>query len=47
MCTYYLRVKLLTAQELHIAEISDLIGYKNPRHFSSAFKKKYGVSPSQ
>lgn len=38
---------LLNEQELNIAEISDLIGYKNPRHFSSAFKKKYGVSPSQ
>lgn len=37
---------LLGDKELNIAEISDLIGYKNPRHFSSAFKKKYGVSPS-
>ncbi|MCA4806645.1 helix-turn-helix transcriptional regulator [Myroides odoratimimus] len=38
---------LLQNQDLNISEISDLIGYKNPRHFSSAFKKKYGVSPSQ
>ncbi|MCC9043690.1 AraC family transcriptional regulator [Myroides sp. M-43] len=37
---------LLGDKELNITEISDLIGYKNPRHFSSAFKKKYGVSPS-
>ncbi|MGL5276752.1 helix-turn-helix domain-containing protein [Myroides sp.] len=38
--------ELLENKELNISEISDIIGYKNPRHFSSAFKKKYGVSPS-
>jgi AraC-like DNA-binding protein len=27
-------------------EISDKIGYKNPQHFSTAFKKKFGISPS-
>lgn len=38
--------KLLTDNNLNISEISDSIGYKNQRHFSTAFKKKYGVSPS-
>ncbi|WP_353120464.1 AraC family transcriptional regulator [Myroides odoratus] len=37
---------LLADQTLNISEISDRIGYKNQRHFSTAFKKKYGVSPS-
>jgi len=38
--------KLLVEKELNISEISDSIGYKNQRHFATAFKKKYGVSPS-
>ncbi|WP_413511824.1 helix-turn-helix transcriptional regulator [Myroides odoratus] len=38
--------QLLTTQMLHISEVSDCIGYKNQRHFSTAFKKKYGISPS-
>lgn len=38
--------QLLADKELNISEISDAIGYKNQRHFATAFKKKYGVSPS-
>ncbi|MBV8325142.1 AraC family transcriptional regulator [Chryseobacterium sp.] len=38
--------KLLLEGDLNINEISDLIGYKNPRHFSAAFKRKYNVIPS-
>lgn len=30
----------------NIAEISYDAGYKNPTHFSAAFKRKFGVSPS-
>ncbi|MGD1848323.1 MAG: helix-turn-helix transcriptional regulator [Salibacteraceae bacterium] len=30
-----------------IAEVSDAVGYKHAHHFSNAFKKKYGVAPSQ
>lgn len=29
-----------------IKEISEIIGYKNPQHFSTAFKRKFKVSPS-
>ena len=29
-----------------IAEVSESVGYNDPLHFSRAFKKKYGVSPS-
>ena len=37
--------QLLSEQVLNINEISDRVGYKNQRHFSTAFKKKYGLSP--
>lgn len=30
----------------YIAEVARALGYKNPHHFSAAFKKKYGVCPS-
>ncbi|MGY5353720.1 helix-turn-helix transcriptional regulator [Wenyingzhuangia sp. IMCC45467] len=39
--------KLLIQNKLSIGEVSEKIGYKNPQHFSTAFKKKYGVSPSK
>lgn len=32
---------------MNISEVSDAVGYQNPRHFSSAFKKKFGILPSQ
>jgi AraC-like DNA-binding protein len=38
---------LLMDQGLTIAEVSERIGYKNPQHFSTAFKKYFGKSPSQ
>ncbi len=38
--------RMLTGGEMKVNEVSDLAGYKNPRHFSAAFKKKYGVLPS-
>lgn len=36
---------LLIHQEKSIAEVADKIGYKNPQHFTFAFKKKYGILP--
>lgn len=30
-----------------ISEVSDMIGYKNPQHFTTAFKKYYGFVPSK
>ena len=38
---------LLTEQGMNVGEVSHYIGYKNQRHFSAAFKKKFGVLPSQ
>lgn len=39
--------KMLLEGDLNINEISELVGYKNPRHFSAAFKRKYHIIPSQ
>lgn len=38
---------MLIEQEMTVGEVSHQIGYKNSRHFSTAFKKKYGMLPSQ
>ncbi|MEM1321576.1 MAG: AraC family transcriptional regulator [Bacteroidota bacterium] len=39
--------RLLLDYKLTVSEVSAEIGYKNPRHFSTAFKKYFGQSPSQ
>ncbi|WP_228413564.1 helix-turn-helix domain-containing protein [Chryseobacterium sp. CH21] len=39
--------KMLLNCDLSISEISDRIGYKNPRHFSAAFKRKFNILPSK
>lgn len=39
--------RLLREGRLNIAEVSDLTGYKNPTHFTAAFKKKFGLTPRQ
>jgi len=38
---------LLQHGEQSIAEISHIIGYKNPQHFTVAFKKKFGCLPKE
>jgi AraC-like DNA-binding protein len=37
---------LLRDSGLLVTEVARTLGYKNPNHFSSAFKKKFGVNPS-
>ncbi len=37
--------QLLLDHELSIAEVADRMGYKHPRHFSTAFKRKFGILP--
>lgn len=39
--------QLLIQQEKSIAEISEIVGYKNPQHFSTAFKRKFKMAPSE
>ena len=38
---------LLLEEQLSIEEISDIVGYSSASYFSSAFKRKYGLSPKQ
>ncbi|MBW3469565.1 helix-turn-helix transcriptional regulator [Arthrospiribacter ruber] len=39
--------RLLLDHSMSVSEVSEQIGYKNPQHFSTAFKKYFGTSPSQ
>lgn len=39
--------ELLLDHKLPVSEVSEIIGYKNPQHFSTAFKKRFGVAPSK
>ena len=38
-------VELMRSTDYPITQISQLVGYPNPLHFSKVFKKAYGVSP--
>ncbi|ACF13453.1 transcriptional regulator, AraC family [Chloroherpeton thalassium ATCC 35110] len=38
---------LLTDGELTVSEVSAHLGYKNPQHFTRAFKRTYGTVPSK
>lgn len=37
---------LLYDKDMYVVEVARITGYKNPQHFSTAFKRKYGVNPS-
>lgn len=37
--------RLLVEDKMFVNEVSGMIGYKNPNHFSTAFKRKFGVCP--
>lgn len=37
--------QLLTEEGRLVNEVSGKIGYRNPNHFSTAFKKRFGISP--
>lgn len=38
---------LIKEQNLNINKVSEMVGYKNPGHFSTAFKRYFGFAPSQ
>lgn len=37
----------LLQNDKSVSEVAEIIGYKNPHHFTAAFKKKFGFLPSQ
>ncbi|MCO5934948.1 AraC family transcriptional regulator [Mucilaginibacter sp. RB4R14] len=37
----------LLQDDKSVSEVAELIGYKNPHHFTAAFKRKFGFLPSQ
>ncbi|MDN5217308.1 AraC family transcriptional regulator [Fulvivirgaceae bacterium BMA12] len=37
--------EMLMKDDLSVGEVSALVGYKNPQHFSTAFKRRYGITP--
>ena len=39
--------ELLKENKYNIAEISYMVGFANPKYFSTAFKNFFGVSPSR
>jgi len=39
--------ELLQEKDYLVTEVARTLGYKNPHHFSSAFKKRFGFCPSQ
>jgi AraC-like DNA-binding protein len=39
--------RLLLDNKMNVSEVSEQIGYKNPQHFSTAFKKYFGTRPGQ
>lgn len=40
------RARLLLEQKRSVAEVAYEVGYKNPHHFTAAFKKKFDILPS-
>ncbi|QKX05472.1 helix-turn-helix transcriptional regulator [Aquimarina sp. TRL1] len=38
--------KMLIEEELTVSEVAYAVGYKNPQHFTTAFKKKFNYLPS-
>jgi len=39
--------RLLQDAGAYVNEVSSQVGYKNPNHFSTAFKRKFGINPTQ
>ena len=38
--------RLLLEEKRYVAEVAELIGYQHPHHFTAAFKKKFGLVPT-
>lgn len=40
-------LQLLLDEKLYVNEVADQIGYKHAQHFAAAFKRKFGILPSE
>ena len=40
-------VHLLQDEDVKVLQVARTLGYKNPNHFSTAFKRIYGVVPTE
>src|SRR5690606_10348472 len=38
--------QLMEGQQMQIREVATQLGYKNPSHFSAAFRKHFGILPT-
>ena len=36
----------LLLNDMQVTEVARVLGYKNPNHFSAAFKREFGVVPT-
>lgn len=39
--------KMLQTQAMSVGEVAEAVGYKGPQHFATAFKRKFGLLPSE
>jgi signal transduction histidine kinase/DNA-binding response OmpR family regulator len=39
--------KILLEEDTPVNEVAEMVGFKNPKHFSTAFSKQFGQPPSQ
>jgi AraC-like DNA-binding protein len=39
-------MSLIKSLRYSVGQVSDILGYENPSAFSAAFKKQFGISPS-
>ncbi|MEJ1241010.1 AraC family transcriptional regulator [Chryseolinea sp. T2] len=39
--------QLLESREHRVTDVSRIVGFKNPNHFSAAFKKRFSINPSE
>lgn len=38
---------LLLEKDMHVSEVARVVGYRNANHFSTAFRRKFGINPSK
>lgn len=39
--------RMLLDQDLNVNEVAEAVGYQNARHFSTAFKTRFGITPGK